>query len=225
MLLAVALEDSKTFQNTLNKLIDADRRHAQEARVPGDDDLRLRDPRDAQRQRERQQRAGSRARSAWRSPRTRSSSRASRPCSSRSSAAAAPPWPTAPRYQAVAKEIPDQVSSMSLRPARRAGPRLLRHDQERPVREGPPERRGRRRPRHLEGLASSIDKDKLPDFSVFAKYLSPGGRLRRDGRRRRDVHDLHLAEGKPVTRVDRFHDTRRRAGFPGPPPLFLRLLR
>ena len=41
MLLAVALEDSKKFQNTMNKLIALSRRHAQEARVPGDDHLRL----------------------------------------------------------------------------------------------------------------------------------------------------------------------------------------
>ena len=48
MLLAVALDDAKAFQNTLTKLIDLAGGHAQEARVPGDDDLRLRPPRDAQ---------------------------------------------------------------------------------------------------------------------------------------------------------------------------------
>ncbi len=47
LLLGVALEDAKAFQNTLNKLIALTSR-AQEARVPGHDHLRLRGPRDAQ---------------------------------------------------------------------------------------------------------------------------------------------------------------------------------
>ena len=51
MLLGVALEDAKAFQNTLNKLIDLAGGVAQEAGVPGDDDLRLRAPRHAQRRR------------------------------------------------------------------------------------------------------------------------------------------------------------------------------
>ena len=75
MLVGVALEDAKAFQNTLEPDHRAGRRRAQEARVPGDDDLRLRGPvpnlpnnpggGNVQ--------ATSRARSAWRSPRTRSS--------------------------------------------------------------------------------------------------------------------------------------------------------
>ena len=72
MLLAIALEDTKAFQNTLNRLLRDHRRRPQEARVPGDHDLRLRRATSPMPTR-RATLQGSRARSAWRSPRTRSS--------------------------------------------------------------------------------------------------------------------------------------------------------
>ena len=65
---------------------------------------------------------------------------------------------------------------MTLRPPRRAGPAVLRHDQERPVREGHPARAAAARGgQELPELAKLIPAEKLPDFSVFAKYLTLGG--------------------------------------------------
>ena len=53
---------------------------------------------------------------------------------------------------------------------------LLRPDQERPVREGDPASGGRpAAAAELPNLGKLIPTDKLPDFSVFAKYLSLGG--------------------------------------------------
>ena len=93
-----------------------------------------------------------------------------------------------------------------LHPSPRSRPAcLLRHDQERPVREGP--RRGHgRRPRRPK-VGELIDKDKLPDFSVFAKYLSQAGGygvMAEDGLY---ADQLHLAEGQPVARSSRSFST------------------
>ena len=54
---------------------------------------------------------------------------------------------------------------------------LLRHDQERPVREGHPAGHGRAAAaaRRRAEIPKLINPDKLPDFSVFAKYLTLGG--------------------------------------------------
>jgi len=77
-------------------------------------------------------------------------------------------------YRAVAKEIPEKVSSLSfVRPEEQA---RLSYDmvksgqfekalEQAAVAGGP----------DLGKLAKLIDKDKLPDFSIFAKYLSAGG--------------------------------------------------
>jgi len=79
-----------------------------------------------------------------------------------------------PAYQSVAKEMPEQVSSLTfVRPEEQA---RLSYDM---VKSGQFEKA-------LQGAAVAggpdlgdfskiIDKDKLPDFSIFAKYLSQGG--------------------------------------------------
>jgi hypothetical protein len=81
-----------------------------------------------------------------------------------------------PDFQAVAKEFPDKESTLSfVRPEEQA---RLSYDM---IKSGQFEK-------GLQGAAFAggpdlsrfaklIDKDKMPDFSVFAKYLSPGGRF------------------------------------------------
>ena len=111
MLLAVALEDTKAFQNTLNKLIaltggQPKKREFQSTTIYDFEMPAMPN-------------AGAKAadpaatgavqaggRSAWPSPRTRCSSPPSRPCSSWCSAAAAPAWPTARRTRRLPGRCP-----------------------------------------------------------------------------------------------------------------------
>ena len=49
-------------------------------------------------------------------------------------------------------------------------------------------------------LSKLFDKSKLPDFSVFAKYIDRQRRLRPDGGRRGHLHQLHPEEEQPLIR-------------------------
>ena len=73
--------------------------------------------------------------------------------------------------------VPRKSQRHELRSPRRVGPALLRHGQERQIREGHPagHRCPRRRLPKSPDLGKLIPAEKLPDFSVFAKYLSLGG--------------------------------------------------
>src|SRR5439155_26007033 len=78
-------------------------------------------------------------------------------------------------YQAVASVIPKQVSSMSyVRPDEQARLTydMIKSGQFEKALQGAAVAGGP----DLARFAKLIDKDKLPDFSVFAKYLSQGGR-------------------------------------------------
>ncbi len=80
-----------------------------------------------------------------------------------------------PGYQAVAKEMPDKTSAVTFAKPDESARVSYDIDQERPVREAT---RRPRRPavdRTSRRLGKIIDKDKIPEFSVFAKYLAPGG--------------------------------------------------
>ena len=93
---------------------------------------------------------------------------------------------------------------IELRSPRRIGPALLRPGQERQVREGHPASHGRpRRGARFPNLGKIIPGDKLPDFSVFAKYLSLGRRLQRHGRRRLHDDRIHPPAPRPVNTVGR----------------------
>ena len=78
-------------------------------------------------------------------------------------------------YQAVAKELPSQVSSFSyVRPDEQA---RISYDM---IKSGQFEKALRSAaaaggPADAAKFAGMIDKDKMPDFSIFAKYLSQGG--------------------------------------------------
>jgi len=79
-----------------------------------------------------------------------------------------------PDYQAVAKEIPAKVSSMTyVRPEEQARITydMIKSGQFEKALQGAAVAGGP----DLSRFAKLIDKDKLPDFSVFAKYLSQGG--------------------------------------------------
>ncbi len=97
-----------------------------------------------------------------------------------------------PDFKAVAKEIPEKASTLSyVRPEEQA---RLSYDmiEERSVREGPagvgrggwPGLTRQHRQDHRQG--------QLPDFSIFAKYLSQGGKLRPARRRRLHRDRIHL---------------------------------
>jgi len=86
------------------------------------------------------------------------------------------PLAESPTYQTVAKEIPQKVSGMTfVRPDEQA---RLSYDMiksgqfEKALRQGMAAGRGGQAPPELPKI---INPDKLPDFSVFAKYLTLGG--------------------------------------------------
>ncbi len=86
------------------------------------------------------------------------------------------PLAESPTYQTVAKEIPQKVSGMTfVRPDEQA---RLSYDMiksgqfEKALLQGMAAGRGGQAPRELPKI---INPDKLPDFSVFAKYLTLGG--------------------------------------------------
>lgn len=77
-------------------------------------------------------------------------------------------------FQAVAKEIPDKVSSMTfVRPEEQARLTydMIKSGQFEKALQGAATAGGP----DLSKISSVLDKDKLPDFSTFAKYLSQGG--------------------------------------------------
>ena len=112
MLLGVALEDAKAFQNTLNRIFEIAQGDAAEAGVPGHDDLRRRHAQHAQSQR-RQGAQRSRVRSASRSPRIRSSSPRDTTLLEQILRPGNAPLDENAGFQSVVKEIPERVSGMS----------------------------------------------------------------------------------------------------------------
>lgn len=79
-----------------------------------------------------------------------------------------------PAYQAVAREIPDKVSSMSvMRPeeSARATYEMIKSGQFEKALQTAAVGGGA----DVSRVGKMFDKDKLPDFSIFAKYLSLGG--------------------------------------------------
>ena len=121
MLLAVALEDTKAFQNSLNKLIElagaAPKKREFQNTTIYDFEVPVPIP-NAPTAATRKRRSG--GRSAWPSPRTRSSCRASRPCSSWCSVAAAPAWPTARRTRRLPGKSPEGQQHDLVRPDEQA---------------------------------------------------------------------------------------------------------
>ena len=120
MLVGVALEDAKAFQNTLNKIIALASGRPQEARVPGHDHLRLRRPQHAQRRRRRTpdvqgpDQRGDRQGHAVRLHRA-DPARAGPP-------RRRPSLAESPTFQAVAKEIPANRRAASPTPGPRSRP-------------------------------------------------------------------------------------------------------
>jgi hypothetical protein len=179
MLLAVALEDSKAFQNTLNKLIaltggQPDKREFQNTtiydfKVP---DLPNQGPGAP---------GGAGAAMKPRGPISVAIAKETLFVSMEPTLleqvlrGGGPGLVDSASYKAVARQLPSKVSSMSyVRPDEQA---RLTYDmvksgqfeqalQGAAVAGGP----------DLASLAKLIAKEKLPDFSVFAKYLAPGGR-------------------------------------------------
>ena len=148
------------------------RRRPQEARVPGDDDLRLRAPRDAQRQR--------RDNVQFKGPVSLAIAKDTLFVSTEPTLleqvlrGGGPALADSPAYQAVAKEIPDKVSSLTyVRPDEQARVSydMIKSGQFEKALQGAAVAGGP----DVSKLGKLIDKDKLPDFSVFAKYLSQGG--------------------------------------------------
>ena len=79
-----------------------------------------------------------------------------------------------PAFQAVAKEVPDKVSSLTyVRPDEQARVSydMIKSGQFEKALQGAAVAGGP----DVSKLGKLFDKDKLPDFSVFAKYLSQGG--------------------------------------------------
>ena len=163
MLLAVALEDSKTFQNTLNKLIaltggTPKKREFQGTtiydfevpEVPNNNPNAPGGERQVQGPDQRDDRQGNAV------PRERADPARAGPPRRR-------PRPGRQRrLPGRGQGDPRPGQHPVLRPPRGAGADLLRHGQERPVREGPRERGGRRRPRHVEDLPSSSTRRSCP---------------------------------------------------------------
>jgi hypothetical protein len=80
-----------------------------------------------------------------------------------------------PSYQAVAKEIPDKVSTLTyIRPdeSARLSYEMIKNGQFEKALQGAAAAGGGP---ELPKVGKYFDKDKLPDFSVFSKYLAPGG--------------------------------------------------
>ena len=192
---AVALEDAKAFQNTLNKIIALAGR-AQEARVPGDDDLRLRRPRHAQR------RPAANV-NQFKGPISLAIAKDTLFVSTEPTLleqvlrGGGPALADSPAFQAVAKEIPEKVSSLTfVRPEEQA---RLSYDmiksgqfekalQAAAIAGGPDVSQGRQA--HRQGQAARLLR--------LRQVPLPGRRLRRHGRGRRDLDRLHPPEGQPL---------------------------
>ena len=79
-------------------------------------------------------------------------------------------------YQTIAKEFPEKISGMSYVRPDESARAVVRHGQERSVRQGPAARDGGPAGRaRMPDLSKLIPVEKLPEFGVFAKYLSLGG--------------------------------------------------
>jgi len=171
MLLAVALEDAKAFQNTLNQLIALAGGAPKKRDFQGTTIFDFEIPNNAN--------VAANARQ-FKGPISVAVAKNSVFVSSEPTLleqvlrGGGPALADSSEFRAVAKEISQPVSSMSfVRPEEQA---RLSYDmiksgqfekaiQNAPVNGGP----------DLTPLTKLIDKDKLPDFSIFAKYLSAGG--------------------------------------------------
>ena len=167
------------------------RRRPRQARLPGHDDLRLQAPRDAQPAPAPTTRSRA-ARSAWRSPRTPCSSPPSRPCWSRSSAAAARPWPTAPSSRpSPSRSPPRPAASPTPSPTSRPAPPTTasRAASSRSSFKANPNG-----PRPQQALRQ-VQAARLLRLRQVPHRRR---RLRPDGGRRRDLHQLHPPQGQPL---------------------------
>ena len=100
-------------------------------------------------------------------------------------------------YQAVSKHFPSQASFLAFdRPddGARAFYGMLGNEQFRAALDQ------MRTAPNAPSLGEVLDPKLLPEFSVIEKYLSPRGRIRRPGRRRRRLHAVHDQEG-PLSRA------------------------
>jgi hypothetical protein len=182
MLLAIALEDSKALQNTLNKLIaltggQPKKREFQGTTIYDFDVPEMPNPNanvgGAQ--------AGGDGNLKPRGPVSVAIAKETLFVSSEPTLleqvlrGGGPALADSPSYQAVAREMPPKVSSLTyVRPDEQARITydMIKSGQFEKALQGAAVAGGP----DLSRFAKLIDKDKLPDFSIFAKYLSQGGR-------------------------------------------------
>lgn len=175
MVLAVALEDSKAFQNTLNKLIAMAGGSPKKREFQGTTiyDFEIPDlPNNAN--------PGNANVRQFKGPISVAVAKNTVFVSSEPTLleqvlrGGGPSLSDSPVYQAVAKEFPEKVSSITfVRPEEQArlSYDMVKSGQFEKALQGAAVAGGP----DLGDLSKLIDRDKLPDFSIFAKYLSQGG--------------------------------------------------